>query len=96
MSYDPDALDGLKMEKDIRGIGDAALAEEIFTQNSARAAAKICQIAFEGGNENLQFRAATYICDRVLGPAKSAGIKGPEAKDELRDFIEGITSNVPR
>jgi len=93
MAYDPDALDALSMEKQLTEATDAELTETIFKQNAARAALKIADIAMNGSSDSLQFRAATYICDRVLGPAKASGLKGGEAKDALEDFVRGIVSH---
>jgi len=93
MAYDPEALDGLRMEQDLTGATDAELANEIFSQNAARAALKITHLAFNSANEQLQYRAATYITDRVLGPVKSAGLKGDDQKDALAEFVKGIVNN---
>jgi len=93
MAYDPDALDALKMEKAFMNASDAQLADEVFKQNAARAALVITHLATNGTSEQIKFRASTYICDRVLGPAKAAGLKGDEQKDALAEFVKDIVRN---
>lgn len=92
MAYDPEALDGLKMEKEVFGVSDGTLAEQIFAQHAAQAAMKICHLATNAGSEQLQLRASQYVCDRVLGSVKAGSLKPDEKQDALRDFVEGIVS----
>lgn len=93
MAYDPDALDALKMEQQLTEATDAEFAEEILKQNAPRAAQVVCHLATNGTTEQIKFRAATYVCDRVLGPIRASGLKGVEEKDALAEFVKGIVAN---
>lgn len=93
MAYDPKALDGLKMEKEVFGVDDGTLADQIFAQHAAQAAMKICSLATNAGSEQLQLRASQYVCDRVLGPTAAKRAGDDEKKDALQTFVEEIVRN---
>jgi hypothetical protein len=90
--YDPDALDALKMEKELTDATDGQLADALLTQNASRAALSIVQLATTGTNENTKLRAAVYIVDRVLGPMEK-GLKRDADNDALAALVQSIVVN---
>lgn len=93
MTYNPEALDALSMDKEIMGVTDAQLADKIFEQNAAKAALVICKIATAGSSEQLMLRASQYVCDRVLGPVAAKRANEVEKADALADFVKEIVKN---
>lgn len=91
--YDPEALDALSMEKQVMGVGDAALADKIFEQNAAKAALVICKIATTGSTEALMLRASQYVCDRVLGKTEAKRVGEDDKQDALEEFVKQIVKN---
>lgn len=79
---DEKALEALKMESAVFGEGlgsqtNPEIAERLFDENVVGATMSIIHIARCAPNDNLRFKAAQYIVDRVLGASK----KDPQNKD---------------
>jgi len=63
-------------------------AKRILEDASPIAAMSIVDLSRRAANENLRFRAATYILDRVLGSVKDSNMA---AKNAFEDLLEGIS-----
>lgn len=81
-------LEAQEFEKQMNP-GEAAVARatRILEEGVTVAAMSIVSLSRIASNENLRFRAATYILDRVLGDAKG----GTNAKAPWNDLLDGIT-----
>jgi hemin uptake protein HemP len=63
----PTDAERIKMELELTNETDAQMAQRIFKEHAVLAAQAIVTIAVHGATERMQFQAATYVVDRVLG-----------------------------
>jgi len=86
-----DALKSLTAEETIMEHTKESLAKSIFDQNAPIAAQAIAHLAQFSENEQVRFKAATYVVERCMGRLQDAP---PLHDDPLEAFLQELTKEA--